>query len=219
MQKMGLGANFWFGHQGWDTWISAASGRRFLFIGLMLWLLLVGRALWPALKTRDDSRSITMLVFLSTVAIGLFYGAGLMWGRNTHLSMVEYWRWWSCTCGSKLLRGLRDGGHRVSCHQARAGTREDSHQRRSVRDGRVPDGRVLGTFHHLYWTGTPTGVLAIGSVFSALEVVRWCWSDSRPTRTTSTASRSLGRGLRWPMLFFVAVRVLEPGRRGPCSDS
>jgi nitric oxide reductase subunit B len=35
-----------------------------------------------------------MLLFLSTIAIGLFYGAGLMWGRNTHLAMVEYWRWW-----------------------------------------------------------------------------------------------------------------------------
>jgi len=27
-------------------------------------------------------------------AIGLFYGAGLTWGRHTHLSIVEYWRWW-----------------------------------------------------------------------------------------------------------------------------
>jgi nitric oxide reductase large subunit len=41
-----------------------------LFIGLMLWLGLVGRALWPALKRRDDSRSITMLLVLSTIAIG-----------------------------------------------------------------------------------------------------------------------------------------------------
>ena len=28
------------------------------------------------------------------MAIGLFYGAGLMWGEHTHISMVEYWRWW-----------------------------------------------------------------------------------------------------------------------------
>jgi nitric oxide reductase subunit B len=24
----------------------------------------------------------------------MFYGAGLMWGRQTHLAMAEYWRWW-----------------------------------------------------------------------------------------------------------------------------
>jgi len=47
-----------------------------------VWLALVGRALWPALKRRDDSRSITMLLFLSTIAIGLFYGAGLMWATR-----------------------------------------------------------------------------------------------------------------------------------------
>ena len=32
-------------------------------------------------------------------------------------------------------------------------------------------GGVLGTFHHLYFSGTPVGVIALGSVFSALEVV------------------------------------------------
>src|SRR5205823_3373937 len=32
-------------------------------------------------------------------------------------------------------------------------------------------GGVLGTFHHLYWSGTPISVVALGSVFSALEVV------------------------------------------------
>ena len=32
-------------------------------------------------------------------------------------------------------------------------------------------GGILGTLHHLYFTGTPTVVIAIGAMFSALEVV------------------------------------------------
>lgn len=32
-------------------------------------------------------------------------------------------------------------------------------------------GGILGTFHHLYFTGTPTAVMALGATFSALEVV------------------------------------------------
>ena len=61
----------------------------------MLWLVLVGRALWPALRgAASEVASIVALLFLSTVAIGLFYGAALMWDEHTHLSMVEYWRWW-----------------------------------------------------------------------------------------------------------------------------
>ncbi len=56
MQKMGLGANFWFGHQGYEYVDLGRFWQVFLFVGLMLWLALVGRALWPALKARDESR-------------------------------------------------------------------------------------------------------------------------------------------------------------------
>jgi nitric oxide reductase subunit B len=94
MQKLGLTHNFWFGHQGWEYTDIGRFWQIFLFIGLLLWLVLVGRALWPALKRRDDTSSIVGLMFLSTIAIGLLYGAGLMWKEHTHLSMVEYWRWW-----------------------------------------------------------------------------------------------------------------------------
>ena len=34
------------------------------------------------------------MFLISAVAIGSFYMAGLMWGKGTHLSVVEYWRWW-----------------------------------------------------------------------------------------------------------------------------
>ncbi len=32
-------------------------------------------------------------------------------------------------------------------------------------------GGIIGTFHHLYFAGTPTWCSALGAVFSALEVV------------------------------------------------
>ncbi|WP_272948142.1 cbb3-type cytochrome c oxidase subunit I [Paenibacillus sp. A3] len=32
-------------------------------------------------------------------------------------------------------------------------------------------GGIIGTFHHLYFSGTPVGVMAFGATFSALEVV------------------------------------------------
>ena len=33
-------------------------------------------------------------VLLAAVSIGLLYGAGLMWGQHTNISVMEYWRWW-----------------------------------------------------------------------------------------------------------------------------
>jgi hypothetical protein len=48
MQKLGLEHNFWFGHQGWEYVDMGRFWQWFLFVGLLLWLTLVGRALWPA---------------------------------------------------------------------------------------------------------------------------------------------------------------------------
>ena len=94
MQKLGLEYNFWFGHQGWEYTDIGRFWQWFFFVGLMLWLVLVGRALWPALRADNESRSLVALLFLSTVAIGLFYSSVLVWGEHSHLSEVEYWRWW-----------------------------------------------------------------------------------------------------------------------------
>ncbi|HEX6570849.1 MAG TPA: nitric-oxide reductase large subunit, partial [Steroidobacteraceae bacterium] len=207
MQKMGLAANFWFGHQGYEYTDIGRFWQIFLFVGLMLWLLLVGRALWPALKRRDDSRSITMLLFLSTIAIGLFYGAGLMWGRNTHLSMVEYWRWW-------VVHLWVEGFFEVFATAVIAflftklGLVRGKSATSAVLFATVIflTGGVLGTLHHLYWTGTPTSVLAFGAAFSALEVVPLVLIGFEAYENYKhSKARPWIQAYRWPILFFVSV--------------
>ena len=86
-----LTMNYWFGHQGWEYVDLGRFWQIYLTIGLLLWVLLVLRGLWPALK-RTDSRSIVFLVIVAVVSIGLLYAAGLMWGEKTHLVLAEYWR-------------------------------------------------------------------------------------------------------------------------------
>ena len=94
MQKLGLIQNFWFGHQGYEYVDLGRFWQLFLFVGLIIWLLLMGRAIWPALKQKSESRSLLILFLISTIAIAAFYGAGLMWGRQTNLAVAEYWRWY-----------------------------------------------------------------------------------------------------------------------------
>ena len=207
MQKLGLERNFWFGHQGWEYADMGRFWQWFLFLGLIIWLTLVGRALWPALKERNESRSIIALFFLSAVAIGLFYGAALLWNEHTHISIVEYWRWW-------LVHLWVEGFFEVFATAVVAFlfTRL---QLIPVRTATVAvlfatiifmAGGVLGTLHHLYFAGTSTAVLALGASFSALEVVPLAYIgfEAYDHWRMSSATPWMQR-YRWPVMFFLAV--------------
>ena len=207
MQKLGLANNFWFGHQGWEYVDIGRFWQSFLFIGLMLWLLLMGRALWPALVRRDEMSSIVGLLFLSTIAIGLFYGAGLMWGEHTHISMVEYWRWW-------VVYLWVEGFFEVfavavmSFLFVKLGLVRGKSATANVLFATIVfmAGGVLGTFHHLYFTGTTTAVIALGASFSALEVVPLAFigMEAYENWSHSQATPWMAR-YKWPIMFFLAV--------------
>ncbi|MFT7679517.1 MAG: nitric oxide reductase subunit B, partial [Planctomycetota bacterium] len=92
-QKLGLDMGFWFGHQGYEYVELGRVWQIGLFVGLILWLVLMMRGVLPALANKE-SRGMVGLLTLAIVAIGLLYGAGLMYGARSHLSVAEYWRWW-----------------------------------------------------------------------------------------------------------------------------
>ena len=52
------------------------------------------RALAPAFRKKEENKHLLAMFVVASAAIALFYGAGLMWGRQTHLAIAEYWRWW-----------------------------------------------------------------------------------------------------------------------------
>ncbi len=207
MQKLGLANNFWFGHQGWEYVDLGRFWQWFLFIGLLLWLVLVGRALWPALTRRDENSSIVGLLFLSTVAIGLLFGAGLMWNEHTHLSMVEYWRWW-------VVHLWVEGFFEVfavaviSFLFVKLGLVRANTATVNVLFATIVfmAGGILGTFHHLYFAGTTTAVVALGASISALEVVPLALIGLEAYETWSHGQAAPWmQRYRWPILFFLAV--------------
>ncbi|MDR7133340.1 nitric oxide reductase subunit B [Lysobacter niastensis] len=208
MQKLGLANNFWFGHQGWEYADMGRFWQWFLFIGLLLWLTLVGRALWPVLRApKNETKAIVGLLFLSTVCIGLFFGAALMWGEHTHISEVEYWRWW-------LVHLWVEGFFEVFATAVMAlifvklGLVQAKSATTAVLFATIVfmSGGVLGTLHHLYFVGTPTAVVALGASFSALEVVPLAYIgfEAHHTWKLGKSTPWMAR-YRWPILFFLAV--------------
>ncbi len=203
-----LKINFWFGDQGYEYLDLGRFWQVYLFIGLLLWVGLVLRAMWPALKAKE-TKSLLYMVVLSTVSIGLLFGAGLAYGQHTHISIMEYWRWWVVHL---WVEGVFEvfATAIVAALFVRMGLVRVSVATTSVLFATLIflAGGVLGTFHHLYFSGTPTAVIALGSVFSALEVVPLVVVGFEAySRAQHSAVSGWQKTYHWPFMFFSAVLV------------
>lgn len=198
---------FYFGHTGYEY---IDLGRAFqigLLVGLFLWFFLVLRAVLPALRRRDASRGLLVLFVLSALAIAGFYGAAMGAGHRTHLSIAEYWRWW-------VVHLWVEGFFEVFATVvfaflfARLGLLEPKSTERTVVVAAAVflAGGIIGTLHHLYFSGSPTMIASLGAVFSALEVVPLvfigyeAWENLRLSRRGHWV-----RKYRYPIYFFLSV--------------
>jgi nitric oxide reductase subunit B len=200
-------ASFYFGHQGYEYIDLGRIWQIGLFVGLLLWLFLVVRVVGPALRSASDQRHLLLIFLMASTAIGLFYAAGFAWGQHTHLSIVEYWRWW-------VVHLWVEGFFEVFATAVIAFffARLNLVTPRLAAEASLLSatiylsGGIIGTLHHLYFAGTPTVALAWGSVFSALEVVPLilvaypALEDLRMSKATAWV-----RKYKWPIYFFVAV--------------
>ena len=205
--KMSDTVSFYFGHQGYEYVELGRVWQIALMIGLLLWLVLMLRVLWPAMRKPGQQKQLVILLAVASGAIALFYGAGLTWGHHGHLTMVEYWRWW-------VVHLWVEGFFEVFATTVIAFI---FMRLNLVRPGLAAasallsatiflSGGIIGTCHHLYFSGTPTIALVWGSVFSALEVVPLtligfdAMDDLRQSRKSPWVQR-----YKWPIYFFVAV--------------
>ena len=206
-QKLGLVTNFWFGHQGYEYVDLGRFWQIFLLVGLFVWLALMVRPLVPVLRRPGDHRQLLVLFLISALAIGSFYGAGLMWHRQTTLAVAEYWRWW-------VVHLWVEGFFEVFATVviaflfARLGLVETRSATRATLFSTVIflSGGIIGTFHHLYFTGAPVSVLALGATFSALEVVPLVLIGFEAYgHMRLGGGRAWVDAYRWPIKFFVSV--------------
>jgi nitric oxide reductase subunit B len=198
---------FWFGSQGYEYVDLGRFWQILLLGGLFFWLWMMWRALRPALRIKSNSRPLLVLFLISAIAIALFYGAGLMYGQRSHLVTAEYWRWW-------VVHLWVEGFFEVFATVViaflfvRLKLLSVQTTTKAVLFSTIIflSGGIIGTFHHLYFTGTQAPILALGASFSALEVVPLvligseAWQNIRLSRAKSWLIN-----YRWPIYFFVAV--------------
>jgi len=201
------GDGFMFGHQGYEFIELDRVWQILLIVGMIIWLILVWRAIRPAVQAETDGGGLTHMLLYSSVSIPLFYMAGLLYGKGSHLSDAEYWRWW-------VVHLWVEGFFEVFATVVMAfllmhiGAVSKKFALTSVYFivFLYLGSGVIGTFHHLYWSGSPTIVIALGAVFSALEVVPLSLLGFEAAHNLKIVDQGgKGYAYRWPIYFFVAV--------------
>lgn len=168
-----LGNLWWlFGYQGWEYLELGRVWQALLMVGLGIWLFIVYRGVRTGLQREHDKGGLTHLLVYSAVSIPFFYGFGFFFDPSTHITMADYWRWWVIhlwvegmfevfavvVIGFLLVRlGLLT--HRSTLRAL--------YFQLSI----LLATGVMGTGHHYYWIGAPELWIALGAVFSALEVI------------------------------------------------
>jgi nitric oxide reductase subunit B len=201
------GDGFVLGHQGYEYIELGRLWQILLIVGMIVWLALVVRAIRPALSAEKDNGGITHLLLYSAITIPAFYMAGLMYGKGSHISDAEYWRWW-------VVHLWVEGFFEVFATVfmafllARIGVVGAKFALRTVYFSifLYLGAGVIGTFHHLYWTGAPTPIVALGGVFSALEVVPLTLVGFEAVGNLRSAKAGgFPNPYRWPIYFFLSV--------------
>jgi nitric oxide reductase subunit B len=200
-----LSGSFMLGHQGYEYVELGRLWQILLTVGLIGWLVLVVRALKPALAEERGRLGLLKLFLLAAIAIPLFYSAGFMYTRETHLALAEYWRWWVVHL---WVEGFFEvfATVAIALLSTRMGLLREGTALRAVAlsMGLFLGSGVIGTFHHLYYTGSPSSISALGAVFSALEIVPLTLVGYELAQSLR-AGRALGSGYEWPFKYFAAV--------------
>lgn len=201
------GDGYYFGHQGYEYIELGRIWQILLIVGMLIWLVLVLRAIVPALKGEKDRGGLTHLLLYSAISIPLFYMAGLMYGKGSHLSDAEYWRWWVVHL---WVEGFFEIFATVTLafvlSRIGAVSEKFAHTTVYLSIFLYLGSGVIGTFHHLYWTGSPLPIMVLGGVFSALEVVPLVllgFEAAMNMRTIEQAGSNYE--YRWPIYYFIAV--------------
>jgi nitric oxide reductase subunit B len=202
-----LGNDYLVGHQGYEYIELGRVWQVALIAGMLLWLALVYRAIRPALRAEKDRGGLTHLLLYASISIPLFYSVGLFYSPGSHISNADYWRWW-------VVHLWVENFFEVFATVALAFVLSSIGAVKAASATRATyfsiilylGSGIIGTFHHLYFSGTPLFITALGATFSALEVVPLTLLGFEVYQTLKLArSGSEAAPYRWPLYFFTAV--------------
>lgn len=162
---------FWFGHQGWEYLELGRVWQILLTLGMVLWAVIVFRSIRPLLKGQDKGGLPYMLLY-GVMAIPLFFSFGLMYHPGTNFAVADFWRWWVVHLWVEGIFELYTTIIVAYFFCSLGMVSEKSALSVIYVDIILYLGSgIIGIGHHYYWTAQPAINMALGAMFSALEVV------------------------------------------------
>jgi nitric oxide reductase subunit B len=200
---------FWLGHQGWEYLELGRLWQILLFVGLIFWLLIVYRAVVPHFKLghKDEFTSLIWFYMFSAILVVAFFGFGLFYGKGSHLTLADYWRWFvvhiwvesvfeffGVAIVSVLLVAMGLASARAALMVAYFTAAI------TFLSG------IIGTAHHYFWYGGPSFWVGWGALFSSMEPVPLIALVVRGMMEYKSI-RKEGEDFpyKWPLYFLVAA--------------
>ncbi|MCT9933700.1 cbb3-type cytochrome c oxidase subunit I [Planotetraspora sp. A-T 1434] len=201
--------NFWGSQQ--FEWLDLPRLWQILLVaGLLLWILMMWRVLRGSLS--GESRgNMPWLFFLAGLAIPVMYAVGLLATPGDTFTVTDFWRFWVVHLWVEDFLELFTTVMVAYMFVQLGVVREKVALVVIYLDIILYSaGGVIGTMHHLYFSGEPAEHLALGAFFSALEVVPLtfltveAWSFLQLGARQHLESRTPFPH-RWAVMFLVAV--------------
>lgn len=181
-----------------------------LVVGLFLWIAIIYRGIRARLKT-EHRLNMPWLFLYAGLAIPGFYAVGMLASTGSHLTVAEFWRFWVVHLWVEdfleLFTTVMVAYIFVMLGVVR---RKIAIQIIFLDVILYSAGGVIGTMHHLYFSGTPVEHMALGAFFSALEVIPLTFLTVEAWTFLQLGSRQQNRSSapfphRWAVMFLVAV--------------
>ncbi len=200
----------WFGAQGWEYLDLGRFWQILLSVGLLLWVVMLFRTLRNRLKY-EHVANMPWIFFFAALAIPAFYAVGLLAHPASNYTVADYWRWWVVHLWVEDFLELFTTVIVAYVFVLLGVVRERVALTLIFLDFILYSaGGVIGTMHHMYFSGAPAQHMALGALFSAAEVVPLtfltveAWSFLQ-LGTAQTASSKTPFPHKWAVMFLVAV--------------
>ncbi len=160
-----------FGAQGWEYLDLGRLWQILLVGGMVLWCVILFRGLRGKLAT-ESRGNLPYLFFYSALSIPLFYAVGLVNRPHTNFAIADFWRFWVVHLWVEDFLELFTTIMVAYIFVLLGVVSEKTATRVIYFDALLYSvGGVVGTMHHLYFSGTPAIHMALGAFFSAAEVI------------------------------------------------